>query len=127
MIESFVSKQFCRSSLGTISMHFLLRSKNYVSNRLINDIDRKAIILKEHGFYKFYTSFASFLRKVYGKMESKYDEDNDVRQAVNIQQMFYGITACICVLVMASIIFAIEMIVHKMKMRRLRRHPAQIS
>lgn len=103
-------------SLGPLQWSFYLTSNHAVPERMKNRIDQKTSSIMENGLYKFYENLDVFLVKMRASQLAQPEEDQE--RAIKIGDLRSPLIFCIICLGFASVIFVLELFMHRMEMRR---------
>lgn len=99
-----------------VSFHLL--STNLVSKQTVKKLEKMNSILSESGILDFYSSFGKFLTDM--RLHKVLSENITGVQPLEIQQFVHIIYLQLIALCLAFLIFIIEIIVHRHKIRRCR-------
>lgn len=98
--------------------YFLITYDGYASKRSLDKFRRLFKLMMENGLYRFYLSYSIFLERIRAKgiVEAK------EFQPLKLEQLYFFVTIFIIQMIMAIIVFIIELVVHCMNIRRQLRH-----
>ena len=72
---------------GTISVGYMLNSKNFIDDRTIQKVNRITRSMMENGMYEFYNSYTHFQSKLHGHSKFIPEADDDDITPLTFQQM----------------------------------------
>lgn len=108
---------------GSLQLSNYLVSNQYIPERIRNKFNEKSSFMVENGLQQFFESFGGFLENLRDNAltHEEDDDDSDGQQALTVDNFQGPITLVLCLLSVSCLIFLIEIIVFKLKERRILR------
>lgn len=104
---------------GSIPYAFNLKTNEHVPERMIKRINKATVSMIENGLQQFYKSFGIFLEEFMREKLNRMHNDDDAA-ALTMGQLKIPLIIYFILLSMASILLAIEIIVHRVNKWRSR-------
>lgn len=105
---------------GEMDLVYRLSYSGYAPRRLIDHFDQVTTSILENGLHNFYFSFAKFLDRIQGKEENV---DSKMFKPLKLEQLYFFLTACAVQMMIAIIVFVIELMIHRIHCRQNHRNP----